>query len=347
MESSGLLVVALFGVIACSAQPSTGVGVLPSDAGAAGAESGGTSGDAGASGSALGGTEAGGTSSGGAAGSCGVLAAPIAWPAWPMPNPVHSGLPNPMSYAVSASGNQVTDKVTGLIWQRQLETTEFAWADAKQYCSCLMVDGVGGWRLPSRIELTSLADWTALHPSIDVIAFPNTPSEAFWSSSVLENGDPDLAWHVDFDSSHTSYTDKLYAHRARCVRGAEDSPANAPPARYTVANGTVKDTQTKLTWEQAVSPASYTWADAATYCAGLSLDGAGWRVPAIGELQTIVDESTNPAADATAFPMTPSEYFWSSSAVVDDPSRAWDTFFANGSTYSFAMTMSKSVRCVR
>ncbi|HEV3191539.1 MAG TPA: DUF1566 domain-containing protein, partial [Polyangiaceae bacterium] len=73
----------------------------------------------------------------------------------------------------------------------------------------------------------------------------------------------------------------------------------------------------------------------------------GWRMPALGELQTIVDESTSPSIDGTTFPMTPSEYFWSSSAVVEDPSRAWTAFFANGSTYSFDMTKPKSVRCVR
>ena len=45
--------------------------------------------------------------------------------------------------------------------------------------------------------------------------------------------------------------------------------------------------------------------------------------------------------------MTPSEYFWASSAVIDDATRAWTTFFTNGSTYSFAMTATKNVRCVR
>ncbi len=128
---------------------------------------------------------------------------------------------------------------------------------------------------------------------------------------------------------------------------AQPSSATAPSGRYTIANGTVYDTQTKLTWQQEVSSSSYTWAEAKTYCSTLSLNGTGWHVPGIGELQTIVDESTNPSVDATAFPMTPSEYFWSSSAVVEDPSRAWTGFFANGATYRFVVTAPKSVRCVR
>ena len=60
---------------------------------------------------------------------------------------------------------------------------------------------------------------------------------------------------------------------------------NAPDNRYTVASGTVYDTKTKLTWQQVVPWTTYSWADAKTYCAGLSLAGTGWRLP------TVKDES--------------------------------------------------------
>src|SRR5258706_10778300 len=49
-------------------------------------------------------------------GECDPIPEPMAWPSWPMPNPAPSGLPHPASYSVSASGDQVTDEVTGLIW---------------------------------------------------------------------------------------------------------------------------------------------------------------------------------------------------------------------------------------
>jgi hypothetical protein len=263
-----------------------------------------------------------------------------------MPNPSRSGLPNPTSYTVSDSGNQVTDNVTGLIWQRNIDPRAYTWDEAKQYCACLTVDGFASWQLPSRIELVSIADWTTSSPSIDTNAFPDTPSVSFWTSSVLAS-DAGLAWLVYFGNGHASYSDMGSAYRARCVRWAQPSSPTAPPGRYTVTNGAVYDTQTKLSWQEVVSTSSYNWADATTYCSGLSLDGVGWRVPAIGELQTIVDESTNPSVDGAAFPMTPSDYFWSASAVVEDPSRAWTAFFANGSTYSFAVTKAESVRCVR
>jgi hypothetical protein len=276
---------------------------------------------------------------------CGELPTPIAWPSWVMPNPVKSALPNPASYAATDGGNQLVDGITGLVWQRNADARTYTWEEARRACACLTLDGIGGWRLPSRIELTSIADWSIANPSIDSDAFPGTPSESFWSSSVLSS-DPMLAYLVYFANGHTSYSDLGYTYRARCVR-SQPSIVLAPPARYTTANGTVLDGQTKLTWQQTIPTSLYTWADAKAYCAGLSLDGSGWRLPSINELQTLVDESTNPAIDGATFPMTPSEYFWSDSPLVEDPSRSWTCFFSNGSTYGFSKTTPENVRCVR
>ena len=273
---------------------------------------------------------------------CEPIGAPNAWARWVMPNPATSGLPNPARYTVSDGGNEVVDEITGLIWQRTADPGSYTWDAAKQACACLTIDGAAGYRLPSRIELVSIADWTQA-PSIDVAAFPGTPPESFWTSSVLA-GDPGLGWLVSFDTGFATYGDMGYAYRARCVRGGVTT---GPVERYVVANGTVRDTATKLTWQQEISSDTFPLADAASYCSSLALDGGGWRLPSIGELQTIVDESTNPSIDLVTFPATPSEYFWSSSPVVGDPSRAWTCFFANGSTYAFTLTKPRNLRCVR
>lgn len=283
----------------------------------------------------------------GAAPECDVVPLPPqGWANWLMPNPVQSGLPNPASLSVSVSGNLVTDEVTGLVWQRNFDSQLFTWDDAKQYCACLELDGKRGWQLPSRIELASLVDWTKTSPSIDANAFPNTPNENFWTASPVTTS-PGLAYLAFFLNGHTTYSDVTYEYRVRCL---QPSAAAAPDERYRIADGTVYDTQTRLTWQQAIPSSRYSWADAEAYCAELALGGnAGdtWRLPSINELQTLVDDTTNPAIDLRAFPKTPSEYFWASSAVIDDASRAWTTFFTNGSTYSFAITATKNVRCVR
>jgi hypothetical protein len=134
---------------------------------------------------------------------------------------------------------------------------------------------------------------------------------------------------------------------------ATSANASAPAGRYVVtnggtANGTVYDTKTKLTWQQTVPSGGYDWAGAKTYCAGLNLGGTGWRLPTIKELQTIVDDSqTNPAIDTTAFPSTPSDFFWSSSLLAGSSSVAWIVYFFAGVTGGLDVSKTYYVRCVR
>jgi len=124
--------------------------------------------------------------------------------------------------------------------------------------------------------------------------------------------------------------------------------ANAPAGRYTTASGTVYDTKTKLTWQQAVASVTYTWAGAKAYCAGLNLNGTGWRLPTIKELQTIVDDSqTKPSIDTTAFPSTPADWFWSSSPLAGSSSYAWYVYFYLGYTDYGDVFGAVNVRCVR
>ena len=127
--------------------------------------------------------------------------------------------------------------------------------------------------------------------------------------------------------------------------------ATAPAGRYTYpATGTVYDTKTKLTWQQKAPSATYAWAGAKTYCAGVgaTLGGTGWRLPTMKELQTIVDESrSKPSIDPTAFPGAPTAYFWSSSPVAGSPSDAWLVYFYSGYTGYYEMSDSYAVRCVR
>ena len=132
------------------------------------------------------------------------------------------------------------------------------------------------------------------------------------------------------------------------VAYASSANANAPGGRYTTSGGTVYDTKTKLTWQQAVPSTTYTWIGAKAYCASLSLGGTGWCLPTVKELQTIVDDSqTNPSIDTTAFPSTPPSYFWSSSPFAGSSSLAWNVYFSNGITNYNAVSDTYNVRCVR
>jgi hypothetical protein len=129
--------------------------------------------------------------------------------------------------------------------------------------------------------------------------------------------------------------------------------AGAPAGRYTIASGTVYDTKTKLTWQQAVPSTTYAWAGAKTYCAalGTTLGGTGWRLPTIKEVVTLLDFSqlTAPPIDANAFPATPSAYFWSSTPGAGTASSAWAVNFAPANMFVGTLSdvsTSYDVRCV-
>ncbi|HMI84284.1 MAG TPA: DUF1566 domain-containing protein [Polyangiaceae bacterium] len=128
--------------------------------------------------------------------------------------------------------------------------------------------------------------------------------------------------------------------------------ADAPPGRYTIAAGEVTDTQTGLIWQQGMSATTgITWAGAPTYCSTLNLNSQAWRLPSLRELQTLVDEGKTqaPAIDLTAFPGTPSTYFWTSNAFTGNPGNAWVVDFTSGFTFGFGIdaTSEYPVRCVR
>lgn len=136
--------------------------------------------------------------------------------------------------------------------------------------------------------------------------------------------------------------------------GTLDARASAPPGRYTITNGTVYDTVTHLTWQQAVQNVSYAWSSTAAadsgqaYCQDLSLGGfsSGWRLPTMKELVSLVDVTAHqPTIDSTAFPNTPSYSFLASSPCVVQSGAFWVVDFDTGVT---ACTGGQGcVRCVR
>ena len=134
-----------------------------------------------------------------AAAGCGSVLA-SRWASWPMPNSRGLGLPNERSY---------TDLGNGI--------------------------GGGGWRLPSRVEFTSIIDFSPSGPPIDTSAFAGNTEGACY---------------------------------ARCVR----APVGSDDGQYAVSNGEVRDKQTGLIWQRASSSKTMSAAAARAHCAQLSLN---------------------------------------------------------------------------
>jgi hypothetical protein len=272
---------------------------------------------------------------------CKGAAAPNAWASWPLPDPTTTGEASSQSFTLT--DEVATDDVTGLSWQRLLPEQTFTWREAQQYCDCLSLQGHEDWQLPSRMELVSIVDYTQQNPSIDAEAFPDTPFEWFWSASPVA-GKAEQYWYVAFfdGDTHPGSTDQLY--RARCVR----QRAGELP-RYDVAlSGIVKDASTGLTWQREASASRVTWQEAELACGALDLEGRGWRLPNMKELQSLIDESrTAPAIDPAAFPSTPSEGFWAATQLAGSETAAWFVSFSEGIAYNAVHEHPYRFRCVR
>ena len=254
-----------------------------------------------------------------------------------MPNPASTGLPNPASYTANADGT-VTDDVTGLVWQGVVDDTRYMQDEAAAHCVALGA----GWRLPTRLELVSLVDFTLSEPTIDAV-FKDTPPGVYWSSSTYYGDVSGDAWYVGFDAGYSDYGIVDQSNLVRCVR--PPVPQCFAPRFEAQAGGAVLDRATGLVWQAALDPGSYSWDGALAYCESL---GAGWRAPSLKEAQTIIDDRMEfPAVDPRAFPDTPSVSFWTSTAKADGSGAAWyiDVFY--GASDSDVAARLFRVRCVR
>lgn len=128
-------------------------------------------------------------------------------------------MPNLADYEIREADGVVIDKVTGLMWKREVEEGSFGWDDAKTHCNEMTYAGFTDWRLPTRIELVSLVDFSQASPgpTIDTNAFPGALGQVFWTSSVWMK-DPAFAWFVSFISGNSDIFKGTTTYRVRCVR---------------------------------------------------------------------------------------------------------------------------------
>ena len=117
---------------------------------------------------------------------------------------------------VDNGDDTVTDRVTGLMWQKGGSSEGMTWADAKEYVNKLNSGQFGGysdWRLPTIEELASLIkSMRAKGLYIDPIF--SERQEFCWSADTFA---PDVAWYVGFKAGMIRHIFHFFYH-VRAVR---------------------------------------------------------------------------------------------------------------------------------
>ena len=95
----------------------------------------------------------------------------------------------------------ITDKKTGLMWQKTNDGVLRTWAESLIYCENLLLAGHNDWRLPDIKESASIINFNTSNPNAPAIDttyfetfFPSLPLvDRFWSSTIYV-GDPATGW---------------------------------------------------------------------------------------------------------------------------------------------------------
>ena len=236
-----------------------------------------------------------------------------------------------------------------LIWQKcsigqekdcSGEAKIFNWDDANKQCSTLKISNKK-WRLPTKYEIYYLG------VEKNENLFPNTQKAPYWTSSIEDK----LIWSSGFYSGYEATLNKTNKLFVRCVN--ENSSIFLDNK-----NGTIKDTDTNLTWQKCGSGLSLydnlclgkhdelTWKDALSYCDELNLANRKWRLPKIDELQTLSNMmGGGKELRELYFSNSGSQYggFWSASIHQEYKEEAWySDYKASWSNQS----RKKAVRCV-
>jgi serine/threonine protein kinase len=145
------------------------------------------------------------------------------------------------------NGAIIEDVATGLHWMRCSQGQQWngvacvgkaarlTWDDALRQPRVLSFAGKTDWRVPTKDELLTLVNCSSgqpkvrndtgapcqgdyERPTIDHVAFPNTPHFWFWSSSPSAHS-ADYAWYVHFYQGHLGDGSRDSAGSVRLVRG--------------------------------------------------------------------------------------------------------------------------------
>ena len=110
-------------------------------------------------------------------------------------------------------------KLGRLMWQDEKQNFEGTWEQAQEYCKLVNLAGYKDWRLPTRVELLSIADKSRYKPALNTafkyIADSDYPY--YWSQTTYADDSSD-ARIVDFRGGDDGWFGVSHRRFVRCVR---------------------------------------------------------------------------------------------------------------------------------
>lgn len=99
---------------------------------------------------------------------------------------------------VDNGNGTVTDRATGLMWQKDGSSDGMTWQDAKEYVNKLHTEKFAGhsdWRLPTIEELASLVKPVKSEDHLYIDPIFSDKQDICWSKDTFG---PDIAWYASF-----------------------------------------------------------------------------------------------------------------------------------------------------
>ena len=275
---------------------------------------------------------------------------------------------NQPSYKDNANGT-VTDRVTGLVWQKGFEV--MGYKEALEYAAASELAGHRDWRLPTVKELYSLIQFNGVDPSgryrgslpegakpfIDTNFFDfkygangQRPIDSQYVTSTLYTGktmgQSETVFGINMaDGRIKGYPLKDPRSRSakqfsvRLVRGNRAYGKN----RFVDNNdGTISDLATGLMWAKSDNQKALIWQEALSWSQQMNekkyLNYNDWRVPDAKELQSIVDYERSPQKTASAA----IDPIFNISTIKDEQGKKNYPFFWTGTTHVSATARNSS-----
>ncbi len=136
------------------------------------------------------------------------------------------GAPMPKPRFINNSNGTMTDRLTGLVWEKSLDNKKYTWKQAFKRINKLNKNKLGGysdWRLPNIKELQSLISYKQKIISTLLLqhGFLNTKRKHYWSSNtiIFHEGEK-FSLAIGFAYGGISYIDRTSKIHIIAVRGA-------------------------------------------------------------------------------------------------------------------------------